>query len=316
MQIFKMKPVYKDYLWGGNKLKSEYGKDTPYERTAESWEIAFHKNGESQVAGGIDDGKTLSEIIKIYKEKLLGDKIYKGEETKFPLLVKLIDAKDNLSIQVHPDDEYAKTNEGGEYGKTEMWYVLEAEKGAGLICGFKKDITKAEFIKSIKNNTLIDYVNFIECKKGDYFFIPSGMLHAIGKGLLIAEIQQSSDTTYRVYDYERRDSSGKARELHINKAIDVVNFKKTPLPKNIIKEGVLVTCPYFTTEKLVVKENVDVVVDKESFEIFIVCDGAVTINDKNYKKGDTLLIPAYIGSVHIEGDAVILRIFIMNGGKI
>lgn len=284
-------------------------KKTPFDITAESWEVASHKNGESTVCSGADDGKTITELTKIYKEKLLGDKVYQGDDTKFPLLIKLIDAKDNLSVQVHPDDEYANKNENGEYGKTEMWYVMEADEGAGLIYGFKEDISKEEFKNAILNNTLLELVNFVECKKGDYFFIPSGMLHAIGKGLLIAEIQQNSDTTYRVYDYDRRDKDGNARELHIDKAIDVTNLKKSVLTgaKN---EGVIVDCEYFTTEKIDLDGNKVYEVDKNRFETLMICEGEAIINGETYIKGDTLLIPAYIGNVEISGKATILRSYV------
>ncbi len=311
MEIFKMNPVFKEYLWGGDKLKSIYEKDTPFEITAESWEIASHKNGETTVSGGVDDGKTISELISIYKEKLLGDKIYAGEGTKFPLLVKLIDARDNLSVQVHPDDKYANDNENGEYGKTEMWYVMDAEEGAGIIYGFKQDITKEDFKNSILDNTLLEKTNFVECKKGDYFFIPSGMLHAIGKGLLIAEIQQNSDTTYRVYDYDRKDKKGNARELHIEKAIDVTNIKASETG-NMKESGTIVDCPYFTTEKIIINGTNEITVSKQRFEIIIICEGELLINDTLYKKGDSMLVPAYAEKLFMVGEAVILRSYIEN----
>jgi len=302
MKPLKMTPVFKDYLWGGNKLKDRYAKQSPYEKTAESWEIASHKNGESTF-----EGKTISELTAVYKEKLLGDKIYKGDDTKFPLLIKFIDAKDNLSIQVHPDDKYANENENGELGKTEMWYVLDAEPGASLIYGFKQDITKELFEKSINENTLLDYVNSVECKKGDCFFIPAGMLHAIGKGLLIAEIQQNSDTTYRVYDYNRKDANGNTRPLHVEKAIEVTNLNKTDVYDNQTDNGILVKCDYFTTEKITLAGNTSYEVDKKRFETLVICEGNVNINGIDCVEGESLLVPAYTGTLEMSGNAVILR---------
>lgn len=309
MQIYKMNPVFKEYLWGGNKLKEIYKKNTSYDITAESWEIASHKNGETTVCGGNDDGLTITQLAEKYKEQLLGDTIYKDGYNKFPLLIKLIDAKDNLSVQVHPNDEQAAKLENGELGKTEMWYVMEAEEGASLIYGFKHDITKEEFENSIKNNTLLEHVNIVGCKKGDCFFIPAGMLHAIGKGLLIAEIQQNSDTTYRVYDYNRKDTDGNKRELHIEKAIEVTNLKVSQ-QKSYANKDVLASCEYFTTEKIILKGSNSIEVSKDRFEIFIICEGKANINGIDYKKGDTLLVPAYIGNVRMVGNAIILRSFI------
>ncbi len=311
MKLFKMNPVFKDYLWGGSKLKDIYKKNSPYDVTAESWEIASHKNGESTVCGGEDDGKTIKELISAYKEKLLGDKIYNGDDTVFPLLIKLIDAKDNLSVQVHPNDEYAAEFENGERGKTEMWYVMEADVGAKLIYGFKHDISKEDFEASIKNNTLLEHVNYVECKKGDCFFIPSGMLHAIGKGLLIAEIQQNSDTTYRVYDYDRRDANGNARELHIGKAVEVTTLKSSAGNEYAKeKDGVLVKCDYFTTEKITLNGEFTYTVNKDRFETLVVCDGTAVINDEVCSKGDSLLVPAYAGKIKMTGNAVVLKSYI------
>lgn len=311
MELFKMNPVFKDYLWGGSKLKDIYKKNSPYDVTAESWEIASHKNGESTVCGGEDDGKTIKELISAYKERLLGDKIYKGDDTVFPLLIKLIDAKDNLSVQVHPNDEYAAEFENGERGKTEMWYVMEADVGAKLIYGFKHDISKEDFEASIKNNTLLEHVNYVECKKGDCFFIPSGMLHAIGKGLLIAEIQQNSDTTYRVYDYDRRDANGNARELHVDKAVEVTTLKSSVGNEYAEeKDGILVKCDYFTTEKITLNGEFTYTVNKDRFETLVVCDGTAVINDEVCSKGDSLLVPAYAGKIKMTGNAVILKSYI------
>jgi mannose-6-phosphate isomerase len=310
MYPLKMKPVFKDYLWGGSRLKEEYGKDTPYEITGESWEIASHKNGESTVDGGKYNKMTIKELTCELKEKLLGDKVYKGDDEKFPLLIKFIDARDNLSVQVHPDDDFAFKNENGEYGKTEMWYIMDAAEGAGIIYGFKDKITKEEFKKSIEDNTLLEHTHFVECKKGDSFFISAGTLHAIGKGLLIAEIQQNSDTTYRVYDYDRRDANGNPRPLHIEKAIEVTTLDRAQ-NKTYDDPSVIAECEYFKVEKMDINETVSWTVNKDRFEVIVVCDGNITLNGLDYVKGDTILLPAYIGEVEISGNAQILKTYVM-----
>ena len=243
----KLTPAFKDNIWGGTRLKTEYNKHTDMKIVAESWELSTHKDGESRINGGEYDGLKLSEYI----EKIGKDKLGKRalEFNYFPLLIKFIDAKNNLSIQVHPDDEYALKHEG-EYGKTEMWYIMDAEKGSYLYYGFNRSITKEEYEKRISDNTLLEVLNKVEVKKGDMFFIPSGTVHAIGSGILICEIQQNSNTTYRVYDYDRRDANGNPRQLHIKQAIDVSCLEPSPEQKapTIIADGVeeLAKCKYFT----------------------------------------------------------------------
>ena len=309
MYPLKMKPIFKDYLWGGSRLKEEYGKNTPYEITGESWEVASHKNGESTVDGGKYNNMTIKQLTAELKESFLGDKVYKGDDTKFPLLVKLIDARDNLSVQVHPDDKFAFENENGEYGKTEMWYIMDAMEDSGIIYGFKDEITKEEFRKSIEENTLLQHTNFAKCQKGDSFFIKAGTLHAIGKGLLIAEIQQNSDTTYRVYDYDRRDANGNPRPLHIDKAIEVTTLGKAHDDKTA-NSTVIADCEYFKVEKISIDGEMSWNVDKDRFEIIVVCDGDVTINGEPFKKGESAILPAYIGNVKFKGNATILRTYI------
>lgn len=309
MYPLKMMPVFKDNIWGGKRLKEEYGKNTPYEITGESWEVASHKNGESTVGNGEYAGKTIKELTSLLKESFLGDKVYMGDEEKFPLLVKFIDAKESLSVQVHPDDDFARENENGELGKTEMWYIMDASVGAGILYGFKEEITKDEFKESIENNTLLDYTYFAKCKKGDSFFIPAGTLHAIGEGILIAEIQQNSDTTYRVYDYNRKDANGNTRELHIEKAVEVTSLCPAKALEKA-NDNVIADCEYFKVEKLVVNNSLKWTVDKSRFEIIIVCDGKVRINGIEFKKGETALIPAYIGEIELIGDAEILKTYV------
>lgn len=309
MEIIKLKPIFKDYIWGGYRLKNDYGFDTGYDKTAEGWMLACHKDGMNTVDGGEYDGKTLQEVVDEFgKEKLLGKK--SDKYPYFPLLIKLIDAYDNLSIQVHPDDKYAREVEN-EYGKTEMWYVLDAAEGATLIYGFKEEISSQEFKEAIDNNTLLDKLNVVNVKKGDTFFIEAGTVHAIGKGAMIAEIQQNSNCTYRVYDYGRVGADGKPRELHIKKAIDV---SKTVPPKYDIKpmgetkyvdknEVQLITkCDLFSVNRYKCTNSLTLNVSENSFMHILVIDGKGTIDDRAAKKGDSFLIPASYGDVIIVGN--------------
>ena len=223
MEILKLKPVFKDYIWGGNRLETDYGFQTGLEKTAEGWMLACHKDGMNTIEGGQFDGRTLQSVLdEIGLEKIAGKNCMKFPY--FPVLIKLIDAYDNLSIQVHPDDEYARRVEN-EFGKTEIWYVLDAIDNAELIYGFKESISADEFRKAIENNTLLDKLNSVKVHRGDLFFIEAGTVHAIGKGALIAEIQQNSNCTYRVYDYGRVGHDGKPRELHIDKAAAEIRYQ-------------------------------------------------------------------------------------------
>lgn len=303
-------PVFKDYLWGGNNLKEKWNKNSPYEITAESWELSAHKNGQSTAVNGIYKGKTLSEIIEILGTDAIGT-AYNGKD--FPLLIKLIDAKNKLSIQVHPDDSYALENEN-QFGKTEMWYIVEAEEGAGILLGFNKDISKEEFEQRIKENTLLEVLNFVPCKAGDSVFIPPKTIHAIGEGLLIAEIQQNSDVTYRVYDYDRVGADGKKRELHVEKSIEVSNLKK--LVPNTKPTGeaekfdgytktLLETCEYFTVYRYESEKEVEITAGEESFVsvLFLSGEGYIEFNGEktDFQKGDSFFIPAGTGKFTVNG---------------
>ena len=211
-KILKLEPAYKDYVWGGEKLKKEYNKNSPYEKTAESWELSCHKNGLTRVSGGELDGLTLCDAIERFRSEgvdILGKNCEKFSD--FPVLIKLIDANASLSIQVHPDNEYASEHENGGYGKTEVWYVVTADEGAELVYGFCRDVTREELREAILKNELPPLLNSVPVKAGDVFFVPAGLLHAIGKGILICEIQQNSDTTYHVYDWGRVGADGKPR---------------------------------------------------------------------------------------------------------
>ena len=317
MEILKLNPVFKDYIWGGNRLKDDFGFDTGFDKTAEGWMLACHKDGMNTVCGGKYNGMRLDEVIeKEGLEKLGGKSCLKFPY--FPVLIKLIDAFDNLSIQVHPDDEYARRVEN-EFGKTEMWYVLDAADGAELIYGFKEKISKEEFKNAIKNNTLLDRLNRVKVKKGDLFFIEAGTVHAIGKGALIAEIQQNSNCTYRVYDYGRLGADGKPRELHVEKAVDVSvceppKYDIKPLGDEVQHGGyisqALAKCDLFTVDRYRVSESASLNADENSFNHILVIDGCGEIDGKAAKKGDSFLVPAGYGEYVINGniEALITKI--------
>lgn len=313
MEIFKLKPVFKDYIWGGTRLKDDFGFESNLDKLAEVWMLACHKDGKSIIENGEYAGKTLEDIIdEIGAVKVIGTKSEKFPY--FPVLIKLIDAKDNLSIQVHPDNEYAQKVEH-EFGKTEIWYVLDAEPDATLIYGFKEKISADEFKNAIESNTLLDVLNVVNVKKGDLFFIEAGTVHAIGKGTLIAEIQQNSNSTYRVYDYGRVGNDGKPRELHIKKAVDVsktepAKYEIKPFGEEIKIEGgvsqILTECDLFTVTKYNINNEIKLFADEKSFNHVLITDGYGKINCTDFKKGGSFFIPASFGEYKITGNAEIL----------
>ncbi len=312
MYIMKLNAPCKDYLWGGTRLRDEYGKKSDKDKIAESWELSCHKDGQSIIANGEYAGKTLSEYIEICGKDVLGTNCEKFEY--FPILIKLIDAKDNLSVQVHPDNEYAMRVEG-EYGKTEMWYIVDCEEGAELLYGFKHEITREEFAERIKNNTLLEVTNNVPVHKGDVFFIDAGTLHAIGKGILIAEIQQNSNTTYRIYDYGRVGADGKPRELHVEKACEVTKLvppvrPTKPMGDTIIKEGysitLLATSEYFNVNKLAISEKAVLNAKADSFCSLLVLDGEFEVGGVSLNKGESCFVPAGYGEFAVEGKGEII----------
>ncbi|MGN0693062.1 MAG: type I phosphomannose isomerase catalytic subunit [Oscillospiraceae bacterium] len=308
-----LKPAFKDYIWGGTRLRDDFGKDCDYDKVAESWELSCHKDGQSTIANGEFAGLTLSEYIEKAGRSVLGTDCEKFEN--FPILIKLIDAKDNLSVQVHPDNDYAMRVEG-EYGKTEMWYVVDCDEGATLLYGFKHEISKDEFARRIADNTLLEVTNAVPVKKGDVFFIQSGTLHAIGKGILIAEIQQNSNTTYRIYDYGRVGKDGKPRELHVEKAKDVTNlcpakaYPETPVEKHDgFNIKLLSSCEYFTTYRVNVDTKAEFEADEKSFNSILVLEGSPVISGNgtvNAKKGDSIFIGAGSGKYTVEGKCTVI----------
>ena len=313
MEILKLKPVFKDYIWGGTRLRDDFGYECDLDPIAEGWLLSCHKDGMNTVDGGEHGGEALEDIIeKFGKINIVGTRA--EAFPYFPVLIKLIDAKDNLSIQVHPDNDYAARVEH-EFGKTEIWYVLDAAEDAKLIYGFREKISSEEFRKAIEDNTLMDVLNVVNVKKGDLFFIEAGTVHAIGKGALIAEIQQNSNSTYRVYDYGRVGKDGKPRELHIDKAVDV--SKTVPAKYDIKPFGeeketsggtsqLLTECELFTVNRYVIKSKMIFEADEKSFNHVLVLDGHGEINGREFKKGDSFFVPANFGKYEISGNAEIL----------
>ncbi len=313
MGILKLKPACKDYLWGGHRLVDEFGIEYDGDVCAEAWVLSCHPDGPSTVVNGPYAGKTLREYIDGEGRQVLGTHCRRFRD--FPILTKFIDAKENLSVQVHPGNSFALQHEG-QYGKTEMWYVMDAEPGAFLYYGFKREISKEEFAQRIKDNTLLEVLNAVPVKKGDALFIESGTLHAIGKGILIAEIQQNSNVTYRVYDYGRVGKDGKKRDLHIEKALAVTN--RVPIVRRGTSYPHVADCDYFTVDKLNLDGNLTYrtqgTVKDTSFLSILILDGKGTITCQgeklDYKKGDSFFISAGSGDWQIEGtcDALLTTI--------
>lgn len=309
MSLLKLRPATKDYIWGGHRLIEEFSKESTSKNLAETWELSCHKDGLSYIENGEFRGKSLKEYIETKGALVLGENSKRFKD--FPILIKFIDAADNLSIQVHPSDEYAIENES-QYGKTEMWYIVDALEGSFVYYGFNKRLSKEEFKQAIENNTLLEYLKKVYVKKGDVLFIESGIIHAIGKGVLIAEIQQNSNLTYRVYDFNRRGKDGKTRELHIDKAIEVINREPISLANNAYPH--LATCKYFTVDKLYMDGKsifeMEGFVSADSFLSLLFLDGKGRISlgelSMEYKKGDSFFISAASGKYKISGACELL----------
>lgn len=304
----KLIPTAVEAVWGGKRLMNEkWKKHTLGENIAESWELSCHEKGLSVIANGEYSSRKLEGVLQ-KNPQFLGTKA--REFPFFPILVKLIDSKDNLSIQVHPDDEYALKNEG-EYGKTEMWYIVEAKAGSGVYCGFKEPISKVQLERSLKEGTVTSLLNFIEVKKGDCLFIPSGTVHAICGGILLCEVQQNSSITYRLYDYDRTDASGNKRQLHIDKGVEVADTQKVVKPNEFSKKlsdsvTQLASCKYFTTYEIKCEEEYSFDVGSESFVSLTVVEGSGAImadgNCISLDLGDTVFLPAGIGKTALYGN--------------
>ena len=322
-QLYPLKfyPIYKETIWGGTRLQQLLNKNPQSDHCGESWEISCVKDNISVVKEGFLKDNNLQELIEVYMGDLVGDRIYEIFGNDFPLLIKFIDANDKLSIQVHPNDATAAKRHG-TLGKTEMWYVMQAEKNAQLIIGFEKDITKETYLQHLQNKTLESILHYEKVKEGDIFFIPAGRVHAIGAGILLTEIQQTSDITYRIYDYDRKDKNGKSRELHTDLAIDVIDYKKPTTfktPYTIVNNRTMpaVECDYFVTNIIACTERIEKdYFSIESFVIHICTEGKYVLQyDENtlpIEKGECVLIPAMINTISIvpERKSRILEVYI------
>ncbi len=320
-QFIKFQPILKEKIWGGEKLNHLLHKKSSAKNIGESWEISDVENDTSVVSNGNLLGKDLKQLIAEFKGDLVGEKIYSHFGEKFPLLIKFIDAKEALSIQLHPNDALAKERHNS-FGKTEMWYVLQADEKANLIVGFKKEVSSKEYVENLNNKSLLDILNVDEVAPGDVYFIPTGRVHAIGAGVLLAEIQQTSDVTYRIYDWDRPNPDGTFRDLHTEEAIDAIDYKvqdsyKTAYSKKENAASQIVSCSYFTTNVLPITENIQIDhTDKDSFKIYMCVKGNVEFRYQNQQEklqyGETLLVPACIKEfeIHTSSNSELLEVYI------
>jgi len=313
----QFEPILKERIWGGQKLKTQLNKPITSDITGESWELSTVEGDVSVVSNGSLKGKSLSEVIEQNPDALLGTAVHQRFGKQFPLLFKYLDAREDLSIQVHPNDELAKKRHNS-FGKTEMWYVMQADPEAEIIVGFSQKSDPEAYLASLKDNTILSLLNKVKAKQGDVFFLETGTVHAIGAGLVIAEIQQTSDITYRIYDFDRVDANGNKRELHVDLALEAINYNTTDTQKSYEKKinesNVMVDCPYFTTNFFPLDGKVDISKSGSSFTVYMCTEGDFIIVTEeevfNYKKGDTVLIPAALTDYTLDGKASLLEIYI------
>lgn len=316
MQIYKFNSILKPVLWGGDKLLAFKNLPARDEPIGESWELSAMSNCESIVAEGDDRGLTLTQLVSRYGAALVGEDVYRRYGDRFPLLIKFIDAKRDLSVQVHPDEDYAAAHHGSN-GKTEMWYVLQADEGAIIQTGFNRTITREEFDRRLNDSTLLDVINAHRSKPGDLFFIPPGQIHTIGAGNMVVEIQESCDITYRVWDYDRRDAQGNRRELHLEQAREVLDFNSHDARVDYSRDGAegltrLVTCPKFEVSLLRFDDGYTLSLPQpHSFVVMIGLAGETTIHVEGYNpvtvcQGETVLVPAAVTRMKLTGQARLL----------
>ena len=313
----QFEPIFKERIWGGEKLKTILHKPIKSKTTGESWELSGVEGSVSIVSNGVLSGRSLADLVNENPNEILGGVVYKKFGVQFPLLFKFLDAKEDLSIQVHPNDELAKKRHNS-LGKTEMWYVMQADAGSKVIVGFKRDSNAGECVRYLNDGNLSSLLDEIVVKEGDVFFLDTGTVHAIGAGLVIAEIQQTSDVTYRLYDFDRRDAQGNKRELHVDQALEAINYEKvkalTSYKKDVNEANVIIDCPYFTTNFVPLSGTLPVKKTGDTFTVYMCVDGTFAITYEgivyNYKKGDTVLLPAAIGEYELNGKASILEIYI------
>jgi len=319
---FLLRPTGKDYLWGGKRLNDEFDKKIDMSPLAETWECSTHPDGPSFVVGGEFDGQSLAQVLQEHPEYLGTHPITRGE---LPILIKFIDAKQDLSVQVHPTDEYAAQYEDGQLGKTEMWYVLDATPGAELVYGLRHEMTAEKLRECIENGTIPKYLQRVKVQQDDVFFVEAGIVHAIGAGVLVAEIQENSNLTYRLYDYDRVDSKGQKRELHVEKGIAVANLKSSAEPKQPMRvlkyrqgmaSELLCRCKYFEVYRMIInterRQEVHYQADGISFRVLLCVNGCGTISYEdesiNFYKGDCIFVPANSVKLNIHGQAVFLDV--------
>jgi mannose-6-phosphate isomerase len=320
----KFNPIFKERIWGGDKLLTEFGKDSsPLTKVGESWEISSLEDNISVVSNGFLAGNNINELVEIYMGDLVGDTVYEEFGNTFPLLIKFLDAREDLSIQVHPNDELAVQRHNC-YGKTELWYVIDAEPNAKLVSGFSKKIDRQSYLSHLENNTLHETLNWQNVKKGDVFFIPAGQVHAIGKGILILEIQQTSDITYRIFDYNRVDDNGNKRQLHTEQALEAIDFECVEDTKTLFKNkknslNKIIHCDFFSTNFIHFDKEIErdyYAID--SFVIYVCISGSFTVhfNDgtETVEKGETVLIPAELNEIKLvpNGSTEIMEIYILR----
>lgn len=313
----QFKPILKERIWGGEKLKTVLNKPIISDRTGESWEISTIDGDVSIVSNGTLAGKSLLDLIDSSPEEILGSEVYKRFGKQFPLLFKYLDALEDLSIQVHPNDELAKKRHNS-FGKTEMWYIMQADENARIIVGFKEKSDANEYLENLKNKTLLSILDDVKVKAGDVFFLETGTVHAIGAGLVVAEIQQTSDITYRLYDFDRVDAAGNQRELHVDLALDAINYNKVDTHKKYNTElnqsNTVVDCPYFTTNFIPLEGKISIHKTGNSFTVFMCVEGSFEMECGDikfqYTKGDTILIPAALKTFILNGKASVLEIYI------
>jgi mannose-6-phosphate isomerase len=318
----KFKPIFKEKIWGGNRIRTSLGLDfSPLANCGEVWVISGVPGSETKVSNGFLKGNKLNELVEVFMDDLLGETSFVKNQVEFPILVKFIDSHDWLSVQVHPDDKLAAKRHLGN-GKSEMWYVLEADQDAELISGFSRQVDQKTYLKYLHENRLKEILNTEKVNKDDVYYIPSGRVHALGPGILLAEIQQTSDTTYRIYDWDRVDEQGKSRELHVESALEAIDFKvydsyRTTWKPKENQTSNLIDCPYFVTNLLDLNQPVEKdYTALDSFVIYIIIKGSATIqwdsSEEKMKPGETLLIPAVMGRIRINAspECKILEVYV------
>lgn len=319
MQIYPLtfNPILKERIWGGNNLKTLFGKELQSEQTGESWELSTVEEDISIISNGNYKGKLFTKLVSEFPKEVLGEKVYSQFGEQFPLLFKFLDASEDLSIQVHPNDELAQKRHNS-FGKTEMWYIIQADENARNIIGFKEKSSSEEYLEKLKNKELLSILKEEKVQKGDVFFLETGTVHAIGSGIVIAEIQQTSDITYRIYDWDRTDNNGNPRELHLDLALDAINYNPTQTRKEYSKkqnqENKIVQSQYFTVNYISLNGKISVKKNTDSFRVYMCTDGSFSVGYNgekfSFEKGTTILLPAILNEYILEGKAELLEVYI------